>query len=60
MEVETSRSHLNELFDHLVARDVRKNDVLVVLGQNCKAVRNSSFVRILFLAQNLLKVFPTV
>jgi hypothetical protein len=58
VEVEAHRSHLDELLDHAFARHISEYDVLLVVGQDSKAVGNTGFVRCFLVFELLLELFP--
>lgn len=58
VEVEAHRSHLDELLDHAFARHISEHDVLLVVGQDSKAVGNTGFVRCFLVFELLLELFP--
>jgi len=50
VEVITARTHLDELFDNFFTGNICQDDVLRIAGQNSKAIRDSTFISILFIA----------
>lgn len=58
VEVEASRSDLDELFDHLLSWNISEHEMLLVLGQNGEPIWNTAFVGVLLIFQLLFEVFP--
>lgn len=57
MEVETTRSHLDELFEDSLLGDVTKHDVLGIAWKDRESVRDSTRVLLLLLFETSFEIF---